>query len=83
MNSLMVEAHGKWSFLQVCHLRKVKGKLFQVPSTSVPTLVSSTGDSGIWALLVLFQGTGFETMSSTVTMRVKDEPTILGISGIG
>lgn len=83
MNSLMVEAHGKWSFLQECHLQKVKGRLFLVPSMSVPTLVFSTGDSGIWAFLVLFQGTGFETMSSTVTVRIKDELTVLGISGIG
>lgn len=46
------------------------------------TLVSLTGDPGIWALLVLFQGTGFETMSSTVTMRIKDEPQSLGYWGL-
>lgn len=38
MNTLMMEAHGKWSFLQVCHLWKAKGRLFLVPSTSVPNL---------------------------------------------
>lgn len=76
MNKLTVEAYGKWSFLQRCYLQEAMGRLFQVPSTYVPPLLSSTEDSGLGS-------PGLETMSSTVTVEIKDERTILGILEMG